>query len=134
MPFIIAVNATERLDHIDVIDALFGSDAVTVTETMEGFRQRQHRLPDGLWHGKSGPQNTRVSAVLVFYGALPWHVNDVGVQLFPNPWAERPYDGELTVFDKWIVKDDFLVLKRGVRLGEILARGGSLARPGTQLA
>jgi hypothetical protein len=104
MPFIIAVNAaTERLDHIDMTDALLGSEAVTVTQTIDGFKERHHRLPDGLWHGESKPVNTRVSAVLVFQDVLPWHVDTVGVQLYLNPWAAKPNTAHLTTFLRYSV-------------------------------
>jgi hypothetical protein len=130
MPFIIAVNAaTALLDHTDVTDALFGSDAVTVTQTIDGSYQHQHRLPDGLWCGKSGPRYKRVSAVLVFHEALPWNVDTVSVQLYLNPWAEKPYDGELAAFERWVVNDGHLVIQPGITLGELLTRGHGFGQP-----
>jgi hypothetical protein len=126
MPYVIAVNATSGLlEHDDVVDALLGSDTDTVTQTLEGYRVRNTRLPNGLWRSQSGPRYKRVSAVLIFFCALPWTLASTAVRIYLNPWADRPYDGELTTFGQCVVRENRLVLNPGVSLGDILSRGPS---------
>jgi hypothetical protein len=61
---VVAVNAVnQHLDRDDMIEALFGSDYVTVGGDPPGVIGTG-RSPNGAWYGPAGPRNTRVSAAL----------------------------------------------------------------------
>jgi hypothetical protein len=67
IPLVVAVNViSEHCDDIDINNALFGNETITVTRTPEGeFAESGNRLPNGVWFGKKGPRNKTVSAVLI---------------------------------------------------------------------
>ena len=131
-PYVIAVNMlTDFADDDVVLEALFGSDVTTLIPTGDGFVERPSRAPDGLWRAKSGPRWTRVSGVLVFFGAMPWSLQRTPVRLYINPWAEKPYAGELARFERYVVRDDPYVLESGIPLTTVLPVPGNPIWPAT---
>jgi len=97
-PYVIAVNALEAgVDRIDIMEALFGKEKFTVKLTPSGPSEPEMtRELDGVWTSRSRPRYTRVSAVLLASGVLPWNVPRAEICLYHNPWARRPYTSELT--------------------------------------
>ncbi len=79
------------LDDIDVLNALFGEEAIeyTVGPQMD-FNTRMTRRPNGVWIDKSGTQNTRISAVLLARSISPHSVATARLELVHNPWAQFP--------------------------------------------
>jgi len=74
-PYIVAVNAmSDYADADSAVDALFGSPAVMVRSTPDGFEDRRGRSPDGAWIGPAGPVNRRVSAVFSTERLTPWNL------------------------------------------------------------
>lgn len=106
VPYVIAVNAITEwgLDHIDAMEALFGTEtflfAPGVTEP------RMVRKPDGAFRNKAGPAYTRVSAVLLAFGAHPPSLASLPVRLYHNPWAQNPYSGPLCQLDQAVPEGD----------------------------
>jgi hypothetical protein len=91
LPYVIAVNAMGDYAHEDhAIDALFGTPAVAVRRTDSGFEDRPVLVPDGVWRGRGGPTNTRISAVLSTEKLTPWSLGQKQARLICNPWAQRP--------------------------------------------
>ena len=90
-PFVIAVNSTSRwgIDRIDMMQALYGTEAFTFGPGLA--EPVMSRKPDGAWFGPSGPQNTRVSAV-IFCSLFPFGLPKCDLMLLPNPWAAHPID------------------------------------------
>lgn len=89
-PFILAVLSTSGFtDEEDVMEALFGSEAVTFHEN-EPVSTRAIRRPDGLWTGPRGPRATRVSGVLAGLGTMPWTCARNSPRLWRNPFARHP--------------------------------------------
>jgi hypothetical protein len=119
-PFVIAVNAIDHAEDIDVKDALFGQECIEVAVSEHGTRERQARMRNGIWWGPRGPRNTRVSAVLAVFGLNHSNVAKVGVRLYNNPWAARPYSGPLSRFSQLALVGDRMVDLPGISLGEIL--------------
>jgi hypothetical protein len=96
-PFVVAVNSrADHLDRTDVLEALFGREQFIYTQTRNGVvGPKAERAPDGVWTSPNGPRYTRLSAVLLFVGLLPWTVCCCQVCLYHNPWAEKKLDSEL---------------------------------------
>ena len=89
VPFLVAASLCEMADERDFANALLGKEAFMVSVAGDSppapFRQ-----PDGLWWGPKGPQNTRVSAVLLVAELFPWSVAARQPIVYHNPWAEHP--------------------------------------------
>jgi hypothetical protein len=70
--------------------ALYGSAQVTWGPDT---RVRHTRAPDGFWLGRKGPQNRRVSGVLLAASLHPWAVAKVVPEFWSNPFAQYPLQG-----------------------------------------
>lgn len=98
MPFAIAVNALGVIDEIDVMEALFGKEQIHIPVPPDSnvpineSRITMSRLPDGVWMGKKGPTNTRLSAVIVGRGLRKWNIGEADFRVYHNPWARYPLD------------------------------------------
>jgi hypothetical protein len=94
LPFIVAVEANPigSLDDIDVMNALFGREQITLIRDQSGdvTSAVPTRAPDGAWVGPRGAQNTRVSGVLVAANVSPWRVREVVPTLWHHPAPKRP--------------------------------------------
>ncbi|MCK6441798.1 hypothetical protein [Elstera cyanobacteriorum] len=91
MPFVVAVNSLDtRADGSDFLDALLGSEAALPCELADGnFGYVSTRMPDGVFYGKGGPKNTRVSAVIGTCCLTPWHLAQ-SLKLIKHPNARHP--------------------------------------------
>lgn len=95
LPMIIAVDFVgDHCDDIDINNALFGSEAFQVVRRSDGQYDlgSGHRLPNGIWFGKSGPRNRRVSAVLIGNLVNPYEVGTTTPLLVHNPYLEDRLD------------------------------------------
>lgn len=92
IPFIVAVNVFDIFaSKIDVMNALFGPEAVSISQDSDGTRQHSLiRQPNGAWVSSRGPQNTRVSAVLIALNLSPWDMVSRTPTLIHHPWAAKP--------------------------------------------
>ena len=92
IPFIVAVNVFDIFaSKIDVMNALFGPEAVSIRQYSDGTRHhRLIRQPNGAWITPRGPQNTRVSAALIALNLSPWNMVTRTPTLIHHPWATRP--------------------------------------------
>lgn len=92
-PYVIAVNAIDqRLDDIDIMEALFGRETFVLQKNDGDQRPVKPQLVrklDGVWRGTQG-SNTRVSAVAVASSLLPWTIRVSTPVLYHNPWARFP--------------------------------------------
>ncbi len=97
--FVIAVNCVSRwgTDWDDIVDALFGSLQVVVDSRTR--QAHESRARDGFFIGEKGPQNTRVSAVLVTT-VFPWSLAKASVKLILNPWAAYPLTEDVLPFER----------------------------------
>jgi hypothetical protein len=88
-PFVIAVNALSSWgsDRPDVVDALFGSEQIVVSD--DAAEPRTGRAPDGVWYARDGNRNRHLSAVLVCC-VVPWNISTASIRLYHNPYAEHP--------------------------------------------
>jgi hypothetical protein len=96
-PFVIAISARDPVDELDLCNAFFGDEVFSVPCGTHGAvgQVTWSRRPNGFWYGPSGPQNTRVSAVLVVSELFPWSIAAQRPVLYHNPWAKHPLDRNL---------------------------------------
>jgi hypothetical protein len=74
--------------------ALFGSVSLRFDPNHPGSEQFG-RNRDGFWMPGERPRGTRVSAVLLGANLMPWDVASSWPRLWPNPWAQYPFNVEL---------------------------------------
>jgi hypothetical protein len=110
-PYIIAVNVlSDFVDRTDEVEALFGD------EQWPG----EPRVPNGVWRGNPAPRNTRVSAVAIFERLEQSNLPRVISCLYHNPWAAKPYQGELDHLPHAVVNNNKLEFHVGDTLSAIL--------------
>jgi len=94
LPFLIAVNVIDEYLNLpyedDIWNGLLGDDRLEIIRRADGSTEhRDNRAPNGVWHGPTGPQNTRCSAVLVAVDLNPEEVATKTPTIYHNPWAVR---------------------------------------------
>lgn len=127
LPYIVAVNALDLfVDQDAVAAALLGDEQYIATLYEDGSTKgHQSRKPNGVFYGPQGPQNTRVSGVLMlggFGGLRPWNVATEVPVLWHNPWALYPLAPETwslpqMVFDS---SSSQMVKREGLQIAEVL--------------
>lgn len=86
LPFVIGVNCTDPyVDQEDIFEALFGRQVSGDTDTPTKSDGT------GFWFGPTGHQYSRVSAVLVATGLVPWTIGSSSPKLWLNPYPKRPF-------------------------------------------
>ena len=119
-PFVVAINVVgDFCSADDVMNAVFGHD--TIIFGPEGTRPGE-RLRDGAWDGPHGPQNTTISAVMVFRDLNPGNMRDVMPWLVHNPWAAKPLDLNELPFSQYLPDHTtgHLIFSEGAPPGEFL--------------
>jgi hypothetical protein len=106
LPYVVAVNPISEwgMEHIDAMEALFGTETFIFESRVS--EPRMVRNPDGAFRSKGGPTYTRVSAVLVAFGAHPPSLASLPLRLYHNPWAKYPYSGPLCQLDQAVPEGD----------------------------
>jgi hypothetical protein len=125
LPYIIAIDVVSDFfdDNMMVLDALFGDDQITIFYLPEGGpRQEPTRAPNGAFRGPQGPQNTRVSGVIICGDLLWGNISKTNPILWHNPWASIPFKQDLWPLPQWVLSSDKTKIepKQGRNIGEIL--------------
>lgn len=96
VPFIVALSMWENADERDIWNALFGDEVFSIGVGPKGpvGKPVPSRKPNGFWLGPHGPQNRRVSAILLVDELFPWSVASKQPIIYHNPWAEHPLSAE----------------------------------------
>jgi hypothetical protein len=121
LPFAVAVNVTgDFCSKYDVMNSLFGHETVIFGP---GGTRPGERLHDGAWDGPRGPQNTTISAVMVFKGLTAWNMRSNSPWLVHNPWAARALDPAELPFSQFVPDSTTgrLVIRDGQAPGSFLA-------------
>lgn len=119
VPYVVAVNAmVDYADDDSVIDALFGTPAVFVRHTLDGFEDRHGRERDGVWRESRVRTNTRLSAVLSTEKLTPWSLGQRRARLVHNPWARHSFDSPFSI-DVVEVQGNRLRRTEGASLEEV---------------
>lgn len=99
LPLLVALNLMEDFcKTYDVMNALFGHETVVFSAT--GTRPGA-RLHDGAWDGPRGPQNTSISAALIFHDLQVWNIKQDRHWVVHNPWSTRAIDPALLPFSQY---------------------------------
>jgi len=125
LSYIVAINVMDEFgaDDTDISNALFGEEQGTITfRGNELIDQRPGRKPNGAWYGPNGPQNKRVSAVLIAVNLNPWKIAKVTPILWRNPWANYPLPPDIWQLPQLIPdkKGNCLLKKDGKSTWEML--------------
>ncbi|KAF0107818.1 MAG: hypothetical protein FD146_1449 [Anaerolineaceae bacterium] len=98
LPYVIAVNAIELADEIDIMEALYGKEQFTfnIPDNATAIKEpKLTRALDGAWVSPKGPRYTRVSAILMATRLNTWNIPRAVLCLYHNPWAQKPYQSVL---------------------------------------
>jgi hypothetical protein len=117
LPYVVAINIIDEfdVDDIDISNALFGEERVTVVfDKNDSTKQHLGRKPNGAWYGPNGPHNQRVSAVLIAVNLRPWSIAKVTPILWHNPWAIYPLSQDVLSLPQLVPDSvDNQLVKRG---------------------
>ena len=88
-PLVVAVNVWDPFfGRSDEMEALFGKEQIVYYENLPGPSVKLSREPDGVWiQGGYQPRYTRLAAVLIFRGFVPWNLRNVPTCFYVNPFA-----------------------------------------------
>jgi hypothetical protein len=109
LPFVVAVCLkSDFIDHDDILDALFGNEAVDAYDHGLAITRRS---PNGAWTGQRGPRYTRISAALI--GAIfPTYVATRFPVMYLHPHATHSALDHFTELPAQILLPDFSMQER----------------------
>lgn len=121
LPYVVAVNALDRsTDSTAIMEALFGKEKYLIDLSRPKTSDlKMTRELNGVWTSKSGPRYTRLSAVLVAIGLSPWNLPRANVRLYHNPWANLPYNSQLTLLPQAVPFTGHIELVEGKSLSSV---------------
>jgi len=124
LPYIIAINVISIFGNDDhmVMDALFGKEGVTFFRRPNGGSDyKLTRAPNGAFRGPKGPQNTRVSGIIICNNLLWGDISKINPTLWHNPWASSPLNQDLWVLPQYVPNSNKsrIELKEGKIVTEI---------------
>ena len=121
LPYVVAINALDRsTDFTDIMEALFGKEKYIIDlSKSKSSEAEMTRELDGVWTSKSGPRYTRLSAALVVIGLSPWNLPSANIRLYHNPWANLPYNSELTLLPQAVPLTGQMKLEDGEALSSV---------------
>ena len=88
-PLVVAANVWDTFfGKSDEIEALFGKEQIVYYDESPELSAKLSREADGVWiQGGYQPRYTRLSAVLIFRGLVPWNLRNVPTCFYVNPFA-----------------------------------------------
>jgi hypothetical protein len=90
-PYIVAVNALEPIDDIDITEALFGQESFLIEFTDSPPEKVEfQRKRNGIWTSSSGPTHNHVSAIIIGNNLRAWNLENNVLRVYHNPWAKNP--------------------------------------------
>jgi len=124
LPYIIAINVLSIFSNDDhmVMDALFGDEGVTFYRLPTGGSDHKlTRASNGAFRGPHGPQNTRVSGVIICNDLLWGKIAKINAVLWHNPWASFPFNQDLWALPQHVPNPDKtrIELKPGEKVADL---------------
>lgn len=121
LPLVVAVQVIDeaRIDAIDVMNGLFGSEAITVDA--QG-RHYPGRVPNGVWISPSGPRHGSISMVMAWSKLDPCKFSSVEPIVVHNPHASMPLPPEILPVGYYVVDQqrNVIVPKPGASMEQVL--------------
>lgn len=122
-PYVIAINVLSIFSHDQmVMDALFGDEGIRFYHKPGGGSDHKPiRAPNGAFCGPHGPQNTRVSGVIICKNLLWGNIFSENPVLWHNPWASLPLDQDFWIFPQYVPNSEKtrIELKSGRKAGDL---------------
>jgi hypothetical protein len=121
---VLAVNAlTTRLDRLDIMQALFGTERGSASDEANGQPRAgtTERMTDGLWRSSAGPRYGRVTGVLVVSFLYPWSAASQDLCLYLNPHAPKAELGALSSLSRAEARDGDMEWHEGRHPRKVLA-------------
>lgn len=119
IPLVVATNVKcFHLDRLDEMQALFGQEQI-VYQRGTNPEPKMLRAPNGAWHGKNGPDYTRVSAAWIFNDLHASSLAHRRHTVYFNPWAKMPAPKSLKRFPSAQPHFDKIVWHEGFSIREI---------------
>jgi hypothetical protein len=89
LPLVVAIQLIDEfgIDRIDVMNGLFGQEAMTV-DTLGNTRPG--RVPNGAWVRPNGPVHRTISAVMAWSTLDAWNFSRIEPIVVHNPYATMP--------------------------------------------
>ena len=102
LPLVVAIQVIEefRIAKIDVMNGLFGQEAITVDS--QGHA-RPGRVPNGAWISPSGPIHESISVVVAWSTLEPWNFTGIEPIVVHNPFANVPLPNDILPVAQHIV-------------------------------
>ncbi|CAJ1508104.1 hypothetical protein [[Mycobacterium] holstebronense] len=88
-PLVVAIGCWNSIDEFELVNALFGSDALEISWDGQSAPRRVRRR-DGYWRPGAEPRGSRISAVLFGDTMRAWTVASGLPPLWVNPWPFNP--------------------------------------------
>lgn len=117
LPYIIAINVISIFgdNKFMVMGALFGKEGVTFFRRPNGGSDNKlTRAPNGAFWGPKGPQNTRVSGIIICNNLLWGNITKINPTLWHNPWSSFPLDQDLWALPQYVPNSN----KSGIEVKE----------------
>lgn len=115
LPYFIAINVLSIYsnDELMIMYALFGKKGFRFYQHEDGRTdERLVRAPNGAFRGPNGPQNTRVSGVLICNYLTTGSIAKETPILWHNPWASNPIDISSWPLPQRVVSNDKTMIER----------------------
>jgi hypothetical protein len=107
-------------DHEDFINAIYGSDQVTVRTYQDGSHKTEDtRALDGIWLDNDGVKNQHLIAVIGAIHLQAWSVAGCTLTVYENPYIDMPIEARIGVFPRLEPRDGHLVKVEGQTLGQL---------------
>jgi hypothetical protein len=121
LPFFVAIQVIEEfgIDRIDVMNGLFGSEAMAIDAQRQA---RLGRIPDGAWISTAGPIHRTISGVMAWPKLDPWNFSAFDPFVVHNPYASTPLAADVIPLTQYVVdrERDVLAETPGATIEEIL--------------
>lgn len=121
LPLVVAVQVVDefRIAKIDVMDGLFGPEAVAIDA--QGS-PRAARVPDGAWITANGPIHRTISAVMAWSTLEPWNFTAVEPIVVHDPYASMPLANDVLPLAQYVVdhQKGVLVEQAGQSIEDLL--------------
>lgn len=121
LPYVIAVDAIHwTASGEDFINAIYGSDVVSVTTFADGsYTAKSNRATDGIWIGESAPKNEHVIGIIGTVDLSPWALAGASIRFYPNPYLGGENSLAGLPIDQMVPTDGRLEKKAGQSLADI---------------
>lgn len=121
LPLVVAIQVVDefRIAKIDVMNGLFGPEAITVDA--EG-NPREVRVPNGAWISAGGPIHKRISAALAWSTLEPWNFSAINPIIVHNPYATMPLGNDVLPLSQHVVdaQNGVLIEQAGISMEALL--------------